>query len=95
MNLETFVNRYPEFDRASSDLVQATLTETAARLSTEVFGARWDEAHGALTAHTLWASPFGVALRLDGDTPDGESKYWKHFEKVRKEVTVPRTFMVL
>jgi hypothetical protein len=91
-----FLDRYPEFDRADSlALVEQTLAEVLAKLDSAVFGLRLDEAHGALTAHTLWSSAFGVSLRLDGSGEGGKSKYLEHYESIKKAVTVPLTMMVI
>jgi hypothetical protein len=91
-----FLDRYPEFDRAENlALVEQTLAEVASKLDSAVFGERYDEAHGALTAHTLWSSAFGVSLRLDGSGDGGKSKYWEQYEAIRRAVTVPLTMMVI
>jgi hypothetical protein len=90
-----FLDRYPEFETASATLLEKTLVETAARLDASVFGSRFDEAHGALTAHHLWSSAFGVSLRLDGDADASESKYLAHFRRIEKVVTVPETMFVI
>ena len=96
MDSDTFLDRYPEFDSADNlALVEQTLAEVLAKLDSSVFGSRLDEAHGALTAHTLWSSAFGVSLRLDGSGEGGKSKYWEHYETIRKAVTVPLTMMVI
>lgn len=95
MDQQTFRDRFPEFDETTSELVAATLAEAALEISSETYGAEWDAAHGLLTAHKLWSSPFGITLRMDGDPPDGSSKYKKAFDSIKKAATVPLTFMVL
>jgi hypothetical protein len=93
---DTFLDRYPEFDHADNqELVQQTLDEVEGKLDASVYGERFDEAHGALSAHTLWSSAFGVSLRLDGSGEGGKSKYLLHFETIKKAVSVPLTMMVI
>lgn len=95
MDLNTFLDRYPEFDLPeNADLVEQTLAEVLAKLDASVFGSRLDEAHGALTAHTLWASPFGLSLRGDSDSPS-KSKYLDHYKSVEKAISVPLTMLVI
>lgn len=95
MDIDTFLGRYPEFEDPGGDttLVEACLEETATRIDASVFGSRYDEAHGALTAHELWSSAFGVSLRADGGG-DG-SKYLEHFNSIKKAVATPLTMMVI
>jgi hypothetical protein len=96
MTADVFLKRYPEFDSAANlPLVEQTLAEVLAKLDSATFGARLDEAHGALTAHTLWSSAFGISLRLDGSGEGGKSKYLDHYESIRKAVTVPLTMLVI
>lgn len=95
MTLPEFLNRYPEFeDPDDTSLASACLAEAAAEIDSTVYGARFDEAHGALTAHKLWTSAFGVTLRQDGSGAPGESKYLQQYKAVQKAVTVPLTMMV-
>lgn len=86
MNLASFRIRYPEFARADDTLVQAHLDEAEGGLDPAVYGTRFDEAHGLLTAHTLSISPFGRALRQEGDE---ESLYLNRYMAVRRAM-VPR-----
>lgn len=96
MDTDTFLDRYPEFDSADKfALVERTLAEVLARLDASVFGERLNEAHGALTAHTLWSSAFGVSLRIDGGSEGEKSKYLVHFESIRKATTTPLTMLVI
>ncbi len=82
MDSDAFLDRYPEFDVADNqELVQANLDEAAGRMLGASFGSRYDEAHGALAAHMLWASPFGLPLRGDSDSPES-SKYLDHYNQV-------------
>lgn len=57
--------RHPEFKGVDSGLITVKLADAVKRLSPAVFGARYDEAHGFLTAHLLaGGAPWGVAARL-------------------------------
>ena len=95
MDSSAFLDRYPEFDLPDNlELVESVLAEVEGKLDASVFGDRFDEAHGALAAHTLWASPFGLSLRGDGDSPS-RSKYLDHYENIKKAVTVPLSMMVI
>ena len=70
MTSDEFLARYPEFESDSDEPLESILEETAERIDPDVFGDRYDEAHGALCAHELWSSAFGVSLRQEGDAPD-------------------------
>jgi hypothetical protein len=95
LDASAFLDRYPEFNgEDNTTLVDACLAEVEAELDVSVYGARFDEAHGALTAHRLWSSAFGVSLRQDG-AGGGKSKYLEHFDSIKKAVTVPLSMMVI
>lgn len=69
--------RHPEFKGASSGLVTIKLADAVKRLSVELLGSSYDEAHGWLTAHLLATTPWGMAARIDpklASTP-GETIY--------------------
>lgn len=88
MNANTFRDLYPEFDQTGEDQLPLVLAETARAIDATIYGSRFDDAHGALTAHALWLSPFGVTLRLDVDPePPLRSSYWDKFARIRREVT--------
>jgi hypothetical protein len=92
---ETFLDRYPEFDRAENrDLVEQTLAEVAGGLDTSFFGSRFDEAHGAKTGDRLWRSAHGVSLRRDSPA-DEKSEYEKHYDSIVKALSVAHTMMVI
>src|SRR6187549_1571859 len=57
--------RHPEFKGAGSALVVIKLADALKRLSPGLFGDRFDEAHGWLTAHLLATTPWGMAARVD------------------------------
>lgn len=94
MTVSEFLARYPEFSKATDELLTKVLTETEGRIDAAVFGDRFEEAHAALAAHALWSSAFGVPLRLDGESPE-TSKYKQHYDRILKDVSVPLTVMVL
>lgn len=78
MNASEFLDRYPEFETGGA-LIDGVLAEAAGEMASRGnFGTRHDEAQGALAAHKLWASPFGVSLRLEGD----ESPYLSAYELI-------------
>lgn len=55
---------FQEFRLVPDVVCQSYLDQAAARLSAEVLGPAYDEAHGNLTAHLIAASPAGISLRL-------------------------------
>jgi hypothetical protein len=82
MTSDEFLDRYPEFDRAENLAhVELVLAEVALELVDEDFGDLYDEAHGALTGHRLWASPFGVSLRQEGEDTT-TSKYLSDYNRI-------------
>jgi hypothetical protein len=87
-----FLDRYREFETVDSVTLEATLAQAASRVSAEVYGSRYDEAHGLMVAHLLWSSPFGATLRLGGGEADGKSKYLMELHQVRREVA-PRSLV--
>jgi hypothetical protein len=85
---DEFLDRHPEFDREGNrDLVEQTLAEAQVEID-EAGGAgalstRYDAAHGYLTAHKLWVSPFGLSLRLDPSSDyKGESYYLEQYNRI-------------
>jgi hypothetical protein len=94
MTAHQFLDRYPEFE-TGGEVVDAALAEAAGEIDSATFGARYDEAHGALAAHKLWSSAFGVSLRLDGSGEGDASKYLTHYLLVRKAITAPLSMMVI
>ena len=84
MTRREFLRRYPEFESDSTEPVASTLAEVENELVRDDFGEQFDAAHGALTAHRLWASPFGVSLRQEGES-DYESKYLCQFNQIVAE----------
>jgi len=93
MEAAAFLDRFPEFETTAEAQLTAVLVEAAAAIDTEIFGGRYDDAHGLLTAHLLWTSPFGVSLRMEGDpSPPEKSRYFQEFAKIRREVT-PRAIV--
>lgn len=71
LDVAAFRVRHPEFKGVDSGLITVKLADAVKRLSPAVFGNRYDEAHGNLTAHLLaGGAPWGVAARLK----DGSGK---------------------
>ncbi len=65
LDVAAFRVRHPEFKGVDSGLITVKLADAVKRLSPAVFGTRYDEAHGNLTAHLLaGGAPWGVAARL-------------------------------
>lgn len=56
---------HPEFKGASPALVNEKLAMATTRLSVQLLGCQYDEAHGWATAHLLATTPWGLAARLD------------------------------
>jgi hypothetical protein len=94
MNLLTFRIRYPEFATSSDALAQSGLDEAALSVDPNVYGQKFDAAHGAFAAHLLWTGVHGASIRLDGDSkPDEKSRYWEEFARLRREVA-PRFWVI-
>ncbi len=93
ITVASFLRDRPEFEAAGEALVKATLDQAALRISAGSWGTGYDSAHGLMTAHLLWTSPFGASMRLDGDGSAGRSRYLEEFERLRLEL-IPR-IMVL
>lgn len=89
MDYETFRDAYPEFASSSPGLVEAKLLEAESQISRTAFGDQYDTAHGYLTAHLLWSSPYGAGMRLEGGGESTESRYLRSFNALRL-ATVPR-----
>ncbi len=82
MTSDEFLDRYPEFDTDDSgELVEKILAEVATELVDEDFDEHYDAAHGALTGHRLWASPFGLSLRQEGEDTS-TSKYLRQYNQI-------------
>lgn len=65
LDVAAFRVRHPEFKGVDSGLITIKLADAVKRLSAPVFGTRYDEAQGYLTAHLLaGGAPWGVAARL-------------------------------
>ncbi len=81
-----FRDRNPEFKGVASGLIVIKLADAVKRLSPAVFGDRYDEAHGYLTAHLLaGGAPWGVAARLkDGS---GSTCYSASLDQLVREVS--------
>jgi hypothetical protein len=61
-----FLERFPEFDRASPDLIAARLAEAYRRTPDRIWGDLADDGAGYLAAHLLALSPFAAELKLVG-----------------------------
>jgi hypothetical protein len=85
---EEFLDRHPEFDREDSrELVEQALAEAQVEVDEAggvgALSTRYDAAHGYLTAHKLWVSPYGVTLRLDPSSETkGESYYLDQYNRI-------------
>ena len=91
MDLPEFRARYPEFRTAVDELVVSILSDAEHRVSADVFGEKYDLAHGLMTAHLLAISPFGRSQRLVND--GGKTLYQTEFDALRKEV-VPSLIVI-
>ncbi len=97
MEIAAFKIRYPEFSQATDEHIQACLDDAALSVDAEVYGSKYDLAHGLLTAHYLAMSPNGLQLRMmtdQGSVPLVASYYGREFRRVRRSVT-GTTFVVM
>ena len=87
MNVSDFRTKYPEFNTQQNDaFLEAYLEEAAREISVEVAGARFDDLHGALTAHLLAISPHGKQARLAAPM-NGKTTYWDRYQHMLFQVT--------
>ena len=84
MDLATFRIQYPEFQTATDPLVSGKLAAAAQRLDAVIWGARFDQAHGLLTAHLLALSTHGQFARLQKDKDD--TIYHKQYQELETQV---------
>lgn len=76
MTIDDFRAAYPEFNKTSTETVQAALEAADLELTeTGEWGSRRDTAHGLLAADFLWNSPAGSTLRLDGGDKEQSNRY--------------------
>ena len=64
MTLSEFRVAFPELSTATDPLVTRYLYAAELSIDATLFGARYNDAHGFLTAHLLCLSPFGKMARL-------------------------------
>jgi hypothetical protein len=84
VTLESFVERFPEFEKASASQVEAVLAEARLQIDSEVWGDKTDLGVNYLTAHLLALSPFGRNARLAKN--DRESTYGTHYHNLQLQV---------
>ena len=85
LDLAGFRARRPEFQNIADETIEAGLADALNRLSVEVFGDRFNEAHMWLTAHLLASAPWGFAARLQG-TQTGATVYSASLDQLVREV---------
>lgn len=85
MNLATFRVEYPELATAPDALVNTKLASAARSIDSDLFGDRYDDAHGLLAAHLICLSPYGKNARLS--SKEGKTTYGERYEQIRFEVT--------
>jgi hypothetical protein len=84
VTLETFSARFPEFDAAPANLVEACIAEAAVQIDATVYGTKYDAAVQNLAAHLIATNPLGEMARLQAK--DGSTVYQKHYEKLKRMV---------
>jgi hypothetical protein len=85
MDLPNFRLTFPELNTASDVLVTRFLASSARSIDEDLYGDRYDDAHGFLAAHLLCLSPYGKNARLVSDS--GKTTYGTRYEEIRFEVT--------
>ncbi len=93
MDLPTFRINFPEFSGVPDALITAKLAMAALEVDSQLFGTKFDSAHGNLTAHYLCTSPFGQNARMTVSKDfkadqDGTTVYWRQFYRIRSAVTI-------
>lgn len=83
----TFRCMFQEFRLVPDVVAQSYLDQAAKRLSADVLGEAYDEAHGNLTAHLIASSPAGLSLRLI--RPDKTSTYLDKVTDIRDAFVMP------
>lgn len=87
MTTAQFLVRFPEFaNQADTSRVDAALAEAALSVSSSVFGALYDAAHGHLTAHLLQSSAMGENARLQWDSQ--ESIHMRNYRRVQRQCVI-------
>lgn len=86
MTLAEFREGFPEFCDVRDGQVKHHLERSTSRLDTSVLGAKLNQAHGLLTAHTLAASPFGQQARLVSEK--GDTTYRRQLKELLSETVL-------
>jgi len=84
MDRAAFLVSFPEFAKASPELVDAKLAEAARRIAPDVWKEKTDDGIGYLAAHLLAVSPFGQQARLVAK--DGGTVYEETYKQIKREV---------
>lgn len=85
MDLATFRAEYPEFATASDTLVEAKLARAEVQVDAAMYGDRYEQAHGLLTAHLICIAPGGQFARLVADNL--KTTYGADFDDLRDAAT--------
>jgi hypothetical protein len=85
MDLADFRLTFPELSTASDTLVTRFLASASRSIDSDLYGDRYDDAHGYLAAHLLCLSPYGKNARLS--SKEGKTTYGERYEEIRYEVT--------
>ena len=84
VTLETFAARFPEFDAAPTNMIEACIAEAAVQIDSTVYGAKYDAAVMNLAAHLIATNPLGEMARLQAK--DGTTTYLKHYQNLKRMV---------
>ena len=88
-----FMLSRPEFASAGTQLVAEALADAVSKVDPTTWGNQTDKAVSLLAAHSLWSSPFGASMRLDGDSEETESRYLAEYARLRL-ARVPRILVL-
>lgn len=84
LSLETFLERFPEFDKTTEALVEAKLAEALLQIHAPTWGDKADLGQGYLAAAMLAQSQRGLNSRLQSD--QNRSTYQDQFDRLRSSV---------
>lgn len=85
MTLAEFRIVFPELNTAGDTIVTRFLASAERSIDADLYGDRFDDAHGYLAAHLLCLSPYGKNARLS--SKEGKTTYGERYEEIRIEVT--------
>lgn len=85
VDVETLIDRFPEFEGVDAPFLQRYIDAATAEVDPKIWGAKADEGILYLAAHKLALSPAGKAARLQ--ERDKSTTYEKEFRRLVRIVS--------